>query len=60
MEEKGIKNKDLANVYGTEQMVKDVLERKRSLSINMIRAYGKVLQIPSRALIQSCYYQAAS
>lgn len=60
MEEIEMSSYDLSKVYGTQQMVEDVLNRKRSLSVNMIKEYGAVLKIPSHALIQSYYYPVAS
>lgn len=52
MEEFGFKSADLAEIYGDKGTVSKVLHYKQSLSLNMIRKFGKLLHIPAEALIQ--------
>lgn len=45
-------NKDLAKVIGFKGRVSEILNRKRKLSINMIRKLHQVMQIPTDVLVQ--------
>ncbi len=60
MDEYKIDVNDLASLYGTKQMIIDVLNERRSLSLNMIINYGTILEIPSIALINNYYYYSFS
>jgi len=52
MEDFGYKATDLAQVYGDKGTVSKVLNYKQPLSLNMIRAFSKLLHIPTDALIK--------
>lgn len=52
MEERGLKKSDLKMYIGSSGNVSEVLQRKRSLSLRMIRNLNQGLKIPARILIQ--------
>lgn len=52
MEDFGYKAADLAKEYGDKGTVSKVLNYKQALSLNMIRKFSKILQIPVDALIK--------
>ena len=52
MEQLGIKPKDLAKVLGFRSRVTEILNKKRKLSLDMIRRLNKDLHIPTSVLIQ--------
>ena len=52
MEDFGYKAADLAKEYGDKATVSKVLNYKQALSLNMIRKFSKLLQIPPDALIK--------
>ena len=52
MEQMGMKQKDLAEVVGFKSRVSEILNRKRKLSIDMIRKLNSSLRIPTEVLIQ--------
>jgi HTH-type transcriptional regulator / antitoxin HigA len=52
MEQQGLTRKDLEPLIGSRARVTEVLSRKRSLSIAMIRKLHKGLGIPAEILIQ--------
>lgn len=52
MEQLGIKPKDLAKVLGFRSRVTEVLNKKRKLSLDMIRRLNRDLNIPTKVLIQ--------
>ena len=53
MEQLGMKQKDLADVVGYKSRVSEILNRKRKLTIDMIRNLSQKLNIPSEVLIQN-------
>ena len=53
MEQLGMKQKDLAKVVGFKSRVSEILNRKRKLTIEMIRNLSQQLNIPSEVLIQN-------
>ncbi|MFZ1098289.1 MAG: helix-turn-helix domain-containing protein [Steroidobacteraceae bacterium] len=53
MEQQGLTRKDLEKVLGTRTRVSEVLNRKRGLSISMIRALHEKLGISAEVLIRS-------
>ncbi len=53
MEQQGLTRKDLEKILGTRTRVSEVLNRKRGLSINMIRALHERLGISADVLIRS-------
>ena len=52
MEQQGLTRKDLVGVLGTRTRVAEVLNRRRGLSIGMIRRLHAKLGIPAEVLIQ--------
>jgi HTH-type transcriptional regulator/antitoxin HigA len=52
MEQMGMKQKDLAEVIGFTSRVSEILNRKRKLTLNMIRKLSDKLHIPTEVLIQ--------
>lgn len=51
MEQMGMKKKDLAEVLGYKSRVTEILNRKRKLSLNMIRNLHEKLKIPYESLM---------
>lgn len=60
MEQLGMKQKDLAEVMGFKSRVSEILNRKRKLTIDMIRKLNQKLNIPSEVLIQNYQCQQLS
>ena len=52
MEEKGLRQKDLAPALGGKNRVSEILARKRPLTLTMVRALSESLQIPADLLIR--------
>lgn len=52
MEQLGIKQKDLAITLGFKSRISEILNKKRKLTLDMIRALSKTLSIPTEVLIQ--------
>jgi HTH-type transcriptional regulator/antitoxin HigA len=52
MEQLGYKQKDLAEAIGLKSRVSEILNRKRKLSLDMIRKLHEVLGIPTEVLIR--------
>jgi HTH-type transcriptional regulator/antitoxin HigA len=52
MEQQGLTRRDLEAVFGTRTRVSEVLNRKRGLSINMIRRLHKQFGISAEILIR--------
>ena len=52
MEQAGLRQKDLIPMIGTRSKVSEVLNRKRPLSVKMIRALHQGLGIPAEVLLQ--------
>jgi HTH-type transcriptional regulator/antitoxin HigA len=59
MEQQGLSRKDLEGVIGTRTRVAEVLNRRRGLSIAMIRRLNKSLGIPADILIRPTMKAAA-
>ncbi len=59
MESQGMTRKDLEALIGTRTRIAEVLNRKRSLSIGMIRRLHDKLGIPAEILIRPSRRQAA-
>jgi HTH-type transcriptional regulator / antitoxin HigA len=53
MEQLGYNQADLAKVVGLKSRVSEVLNRKRKLTLEMIRQLHETLNIPTNVLIQS-------
>lgn len=52
MEQMGMKQKDLAEIVGFTSRVSEILNRKRKLTLTMIRKLSAALQIPTEVLVQ--------
>lgn len=52
MEQLGFKQKDLAKVVGLKSRVSEILNRKRKLSLEMIRNLNQELGIPAEVLVK--------
>lgn len=52
MEQMGMKQKDLIALIGFKSRVSEILNRKRKLTLDMVRKLSKALHIPSEVLIQ--------
>lgn len=52
MEQLNCKSKDLESILGFKSRVSEILNRKRKLTLSMIRKLNKSLQIPTDVLIQ--------
>lgn len=50
MEQEGLKQKDLVPIVGSKSRVSEILNRKRKLTIEMIRNLHKQLHIPIESL----------
>jgi HTH-type transcriptional regulator/antitoxin HigA len=53
MEQQNLTRKDLEPMIGPRNRVSEVLNRKRALSVGMIRALNEILRIPAEILIRS-------
>ncbi|MBI4647348.1 MAG: helix-turn-helix domain-containing protein [Bacteroidia bacterium] len=51
MNEKGLKNKDLEKFIGSKGYVSQILNRKKPLTINIMRSLHKYLGIPAEILL---------
>jgi HTH-type transcriptional regulator/antitoxin HigA len=52
MEQMGMKQKDLAEIIGFKSRVSEILNRKRKLTLEMIRKLNEALSIPTEVLVQ--------
>lgn len=52
MEQLGLKQKDLAEIIGFKSRVSEIMNRKRKLTLDMIRKLSTNLHIPTEVLIQ--------
>jgi HTH-type transcriptional regulator/antitoxin HigA len=52
MEQMGMKQKDLAEVVGYKSRVSEILNKKRKLTLDMIRKLNTTLHIPTEVLVQ--------
>ena len=53
MEQMGYNQNDLANIIGLKSRASEILNRKRKLSLEMIRQLHERLHIPTDVLIQT-------
>ncbi len=60
MEQQNLTRKDLEGILGTRTRVAEVLNRRRGLSINMIRRLHEQLGIPAEVLIRSSRLKRAA
>jgi HTH-type transcriptional regulator/antitoxin HigA len=59
MQERGLKQKDLAPLLGGKNRASEILAGKRALTVAMIRALCKALDIPAEVLIRESREPAA-
>jgi HTH-type transcriptional regulator / antitoxin HigA len=59
MEQQGLTRKDLEGIIGSRARIAEVLDRKRGLSIAMIRRLNTELHIPAEVLIRPTRKKAA-
>ena len=52
MEQLGYSQNDLADIIGLKSRTSEILNKKRKLSLNMIRKLTEKLHIPTEILIQ--------
>ena len=52
MDQQGLSRRDLEDMIGTRTRIAEVLNRKRALSINMIRRLHEKLGVPAEILIR--------
>jgi len=52
MEQQGLDNKDLEKILGTKSKVSEVMNRKRNLSLKMVRKAHAILGISAETLIR--------
>ncbi|MFC5625214.1 helix-turn-helix domain-containing protein [Algoriphagus winogradskyi] len=52
MEQMGLKQKDLAEVVGLKSRVSEILNKKRKLTLEMIRNLSSKLNIPTEILVK--------
>jgi HTH-type transcriptional regulator/antitoxin HigA len=52
MEQMGMKQKDLAEVVGFKSRVSEILNKKRKLTLSMVRKLNTTLNIPTEVLVQ--------
>ena len=52
MEQMGLKQKDLAEIFGFKSRVSEILNKKRKLTLEMVRKLNTQLHIPTEVLIQ--------
>lgn len=52
MEEMDLKQKDLVGIIGGKSRVSEVLNKKKRLTVEMIRKLNKILNIPTNVLVQ--------
>ena len=53
MEQSGLTQTDLANIVGQKSRASEILNRKRKLSLDMIRQLHKKWHIPTEVLVQA-------
>ena len=51
MEQNNLRNKDLAEIVGGKSKASEILNKKRRLTLKMIRQINKILGIPAEVLI---------
>ena len=60
MQERGLRQKDLAPLLGGKNRASEILSGKRSLTLGMVRALSTSLHIPAEILIRDTRHQAQS
>jgi HTH-type transcriptional regulator/antitoxin HigA len=54
MEQMGMKQKDLAEVVGFKSRESEILNRKRKLTLDMVKKLHTILHIPTEVPVQEC------
>ncbi len=52
MEQMGMKQKDLGNILGHKSRASEILNKKRKLTLEMIRKLSRELKIPTEVLVR--------
>ena len=52
MDQMGIKQKDLVEFIGFKSRVSEIMNKKRKLTLDMIRSLSRNLNIPTEVLVQ--------
>ena len=60
MEQKGLSRRDLEPAIGSRGRVSEILNRKRPLTLPMVRALAALLEIPPEVLVQPYETQSAA
>jgi HTH-type transcriptional regulator / antitoxin HigA len=60
MEQKGLTRRDLEPAIGSRGRVSEILNRKRPLTLPMVRALSALLAIPAEVLVQPYETQSAA
>ncbi|HYU11678.1 MAG TPA: helix-turn-helix domain-containing protein [Stellaceae bacterium] len=60
MEQKGLTRRDLEPAIGSRGRVSEILNRKRPLTLPMVRALSALLHIPAEVLVQPYETQSAA
>jgi HTH-type transcriptional regulator/antitoxin HigA len=60
MEQKGLTRRDLDPAIGSRGRISEVLTRKRPLTLPMVRALSKLLDLPTDVLVQPYETQSAA
>lgn len=60
MEQKGLTRRDLEPAIGSRGRVSEILNRKRPLTLPMVRALSTLLHIPAEVLVQPYETQSAA
>jgi HTH-type transcriptional regulator/antitoxin HigA len=60
MEQKGLARRDLEPAIGSRGRVSEVMTRKRPLTLPMVRALSRLLDIPAEVLVQPYATRAAT
>lgn len=58
MEQQGLLQKDLIPYIGSKSKVSEILAKKRPLTLKMIRALNKALNIPAEILLRESKYMS--
>jgi HTH-type transcriptional regulator/antitoxin HigA len=53
MDQKGLRRRDLEPAIGSRARVAEILNRRRALTLPMIRALGRLLDLPVDVLVQA-------
>jgi len=60
MDQKGLERRDLEPVLGTRGRVAEILNRRRALTLPMIRGLSELLELPADVLVQPYLLEKAA